>query len=67
MCYSRMPKEFLRTGCDIMHLFFMFDEHSDCASPEDVWEQAAIQIDAMYRPEMPRPSNEWVGGEFTRQ
>jgi Delta6-protoilludene synthase len=50
-----------------MHLFFMFDEHSDRASPAEVWEQAAIQVDAIYNPETPRPGGEWVGGEFTRQ
>uniref|UniRef100_A0AAU7YP30 Terpene synthase n=1 Tax=Cladorrhinum flexuosum TaxID=711349 RepID=A0AAU7YP30_9PEZI len=74
MCYARMPRgtykvspEFVRTGCDLMHLFFMFDEHSDRASPEEVWEQAAIQVDAIYSPSKPRPRGEWVGGEFTRQ
>ena len=67
MCYARMTKEQLRTGCDIMHLFFMFDEHSDKCSPDEVWEQAWIQMDAFSRPDQPRPKGEWVGGEFTRQ
>ncbi|KAK5658142.1 hypothetical protein OQA88_2115 [Cercophora sp. LCS_1] len=67
MCYARMPKEYVRTGCDLMHLFFMFDEHSDRASPSEVWTQASIQLDAMCAPERPRPKGEWVGGEFTRQ
>ncbi|KAK4225934.1 isoprenoid synthase domain-containing protein [Podospora fimiseda] len=67
MCYARMPRDFLKTGCDLMHLFFMFDEHSDRASPEEVWNQASIQIDAFNNPETPRPRDEWVGGEFARQ
>lgn len=60
-------KDAVRWGCDVMHLFFMFDEHSDTASPDEVWEQARIQIDAFCRPTKPRPEGEWVGGEFARQ
>ncbi|KAK3986106.1 isoprenoid synthase domain-containing protein [Cladorrhinum sp. PSN332] len=67
MCYARMPRDFVRTGCDLMHLFFMFDEHSDTASPAEVWNQASVQVDAFNNPETPRPRGEWVGGEFARQ
>ncbi|KAK1834419.1 isoprenoid synthase domain-containing protein [Podospora conica] len=67
MCYAGMPKEAVRWGCDIMHLFFMFDEQSDAASPDEVWQQARIQVDAFCRPTKPRPDGEWVGGEFARQ
>ncbi|KAK8071749.1 terpenoid synthase [Apiospora saccharicola] len=57
----------LRSGCDLMHLFFMFDEYSDKAGPEEVWDQARIQLNALANPYMPRPAGEWIGGEFTRQ
>ncbi|KAK4244583.1 isoprenoid synthase domain-containing protein [Corynascus novoguineensis] len=57
----------LRSGCDLMHLFFMFDEYSDQSSPEEVWRQASIQIDALCHPNKPRPKGEWVGGEIARQ
>ncbi|KAK8008235.1 terpenoid synthase [Apiospora marii] len=57
----------LRSGCDLMHLFFMFDEFSDKAGPEEVWDQARIQLDAFANPYIPRPAGEWIGGEFTRQ
>ncbi|KAK4235978.1 isoprenoid synthase domain-containing protein [Achaetomium macrosporum] len=58
----------VRSGCDIMHLFFMFDEYSDGrASPEEVWNQARILTDAMTYPDKPRPEGEWVGGEVARQ
>ncbi|KAL2141606.1 hypothetical protein VTI28DRAFT_2152 [Corynascus sepedonium] len=67
MCYARMTKEQLRSGCDLMHLFFMFDEYSDQSSPEEVWRQASIQIDALCHPNKPRPKEEWVGGEIARQ
>lgn len=61
------PTDAVRWGCDVMHLFLMFDEHSDTASPDEVWEQAPIQVDAICRPTKPRPEGEWVGGEFARQ
>ncbi|KAK8061943.1 terpenoid synthase [Apiospora phragmitis] len=57
----------IRSGCDLMHLFFMFDEYSDKSGPEEVWNQARIQMDAFANPDAPRPAREWVGGEFTRQ
>lgn len=50
-----------------MHLFFMFDEYSDKSSPDEVSAQARIQMDAICHPDAPRPANEWIGGEFTRQ
>lgn len=50
-----------------MHLFFMFDEHSDVSEPAEVWHQARIQIDACCHPRKARPHHEWVGGEFARQ
>ncbi|KAK8132275.1 hypothetical protein PG999_000448 [Apiospora kogelbergensis] len=57
----------VRSGCDLMHLFFMFDEYSDKCGPEEVWSQARIQMDAFANPQVKRPAEEWVGGEFTRQ
>lgn len=50
-----------------MNMFFVFDEYSDVSSPEDVVEQAAIIMDALRNPSVPRPEDEWVGGEVTRQ
>lgn len=67
MCYARFTKEQLSSACDVMHLFFMFDEYSDKCTPAEVWQQARIQMDAIRNPEKPRPEGEWVGGEFTRQ
>ncbi|KAI1428000.1 isoprenoid synthase domain-containing protein [Xylaria sp. FL1777] len=67
MCYARMTKEQVRSGCDLMHLFFMFDEHSDKSGPAEAWNQARIQMDALCNPHKPRPQGEWIGGEFTRQ
>ena len=57
----------LRTGCDMMNHFFYYDEFSDIASPEEVQVMAHVIMDALYNPQKPRPVDEWVGGEVTRQ
>ncbi len=59
--------EQIRSGCELMHLFFMFDEYSDKASPEEVLYQAQVMIDTLKSPETPRPKGEWIGGEIIRQ
>ena len=56
-----------RTGCDLMNLFFIIDEHSDVEGEHVVREMADIVMDALRNPYKPRPSGEWVGGEATRQ
>lgn len=50
-----------------MHLFFMFDEHSDKSSPEDVLGQAHALTAHLYNPDMPQSNSEWVGAEIMRQ
>lgn len=50
-----------------MNLFFIFDEHSDIASSEEVKKQADVIMDAIRNPTRPRPKGEWVGGEVSRQ
>ncbi|KAI0146266.1 isoprenoid synthase domain-containing protein [Xylariaceae sp. FL1272] len=67
MCYARRTEEQVRSGCDLMHLFFMFDEHSDKSGPVETRNQVRIQMDALHNPHKPRPQGEWVGGEFARQ
>ncbi|KAH7303422.1 isoprenoid synthase domain-containing protein [Stachybotrys elegans] len=56
----------VRSGCDLMHLFFMFDEYSDKASPEEVADQAQALLAPLENPDNPRPDGEWVGGEISR-
>ncbi|KAF8142135.1 terpenoid synthase [Boletus edulis] len=60
-------KEHVRSACDLMHLFFMFDEHSDRATPSEVWKQKEVIMDALRNPHTPRPEREWIGGEIARQ
>ncbi|KIJ64878.1 hypothetical protein HYDPIDRAFT_175348 [Hydnomerulius pinastri MD-312] len=57
----------LRACCDMMHLFFVFDELSDCESAPVVHQQASIIMDALRNPYAPRPDGESPLGEITRQ
>lgn len=57
----------LRSACDLMNLFFIFDEHSDKSEADEVWHQVDIIMDALRNPDNARPEGEWVGGEVARQ
>ncbi|THU84488.1 terpenoid synthase [Dendrothele bispora CBS 962.96] len=57
----------LRSGCDLMNCFFIFDEYSDVADPDVVRKQADIIMDAIRNPHKPRPKGEFIGGEAHRQ
>ena len=59
--------ERLRTGCDLMNLFFVIDEYSDVGDVETVREQKDIVMDALRNPHKPRTKGEWIGGEIARQ
>lgn len=56
-----------RVGCDLMNWFFLYDEYSDLATPQEAQEMATITLDALYNPEKARPAGECVIGEATRQ
>ncbi|KAH7928993.1 terpenoid synthase [Leucogyrophana mollusca] len=57
----------LRACCDMMNLFFVFDDLSDCEAGPVVRQQASIIMDALMNPASPRPQGECVVGEITRQ
>nr|QJQ03973.1 Pro1 [Armillaria gallica] len=57
----------LRSGCDLMNLFFVIDEYSDVSTEEEVRAQKDIVMDAIRNTEKPRPAGEWIGGEVSRQ
>ncbi|KAK0437386.1 isoprenoid synthase domain-containing protein [Armillaria borealis] len=73
--FSRMPDsnksnpffEHLRIVCDLMNLFFAFDEYSDNAPPEVVRQYADIVMDAVRSPIKPRPSDEVVLGVIAQE
>ncbi|KAF7346245.1 Terpenoid synthase [Mycena sanguinolenta] len=67
LAYPKLNKEQLRTGCDMMMLFFVFDEYTDDKSASVVEHYAGIVMDALHHPEIPRPVNECLLGEVARQ
>ncbi|KAJ3514441.1 hypothetical protein NLJ89_g2384 [Agrocybe chaxingu] len=67
LAWSRVNRDGCRIGCDLMNLFFVFDEWSDVSNAEETRRMADIIMDALYDPHKPRPTGEWVGGEVTRQ
>lgn len=50
-----------------MHLFFMFDEYSDKATPQEILHQAEAIVAPLNTPDVTRPEDEWIGGEIARQ
>jgi hypothetical protein len=59
--------ELVRSTCDLMHLFFVYDEYTDVMDRESAPEIADIVIDALRNPSVPRPPNECFLGELSRQ
>jgi len=57
----------LRTGCDLMQLFFVLDEYSDVEETANVVEMVDIIKDALHNPDKPRPAKEILLGELARQ
>ena len=67
MVYLLVHAEHARAGCDLMHILFLFDEHSDRSTPIEVRKQKDAMMDALRNPHIPRPEGEWIGGEVFRQ
>ncbi|KAF8871971.1 terpenoid synthase [Infundibulicybe gibba] len=67
LSYPLLNKAGCRVGCDLINLYFIFDEYSDITNPSSVRQQADIIMDALNHPHTARPAGEWVGGEAARQ
>ncbi|RDX52874.1 terpenoid synthase [Lentinus brumalis] len=67
LAYPLATKEQLRIGCDLMNLFFVFDEYSDVEDEQTVQAFANIIMDALRDPYKARPAGEPVLGEIARQ
>ncbi|KAH9940764.1 terpenoid synthase [Epithele typhae] len=67
LAFPSLSREHLRVGCDVMNLFFVFDEHTDTLPGDSVRVLADISMDAMLHPDKVRPENEPAVGEITRQ
>ncbi|KIN06849.1 hypothetical protein OIDMADRAFT_107833 [Oidiodendron maius Zn] len=65
--FDRCDFEHLRTGCDLMNLFFVIDEYTDVESASAVQQFVDVIVDALNNPKKPRPSGEVLLGEMTRQ
>ncbi|KAI0061988.1 terpenoid synthase [Artomyces pyxidatus] len=67
LCYPTLDKERFRTACDLMMLFFIFDEFTDQVDRHGAKAYVDITMDALRNPHTPRPEGEHVLGEITRQ
>ncbi|KAG6886195.1 hypothetical protein C0992_004565 [Termitomyces sp. T32_za158] len=67
LAYPFESKDVLRAGCDLMKLFFLFDECTDVATPQEAQEQANMVMDAIRNPDKARPVGECILGEVARQ
>ncbi|TVY83697.1 Delta(6)-protoilludene synthase [Lachnellula suecica] len=67
LSYPWLTKDQLRCACELMNLFFLFDEHSDKSDASEVWNQVGVIMDAFRNPDKARPQDEWIGGEVARQ
>ena len=68
LCLRRTcSTEALRTGIDLMNVFFVVDEYTDVEPAPVVREMIGIVVDALHNPDKPRPEGEIMLGEVTRQ
>ncbi|KAI0661795.1 terpenoid synthase [Cubamyces menziesii] len=67
LAYPTLSKEEYRTSCDLMNLFFLFDDHTDLMDELDASIVAGASMDALMHPDKARPEGESVIGEATRQ
>ncbi|KAJ4471607.1 terpenoid synthase [Lentinula aciculospora] len=67
LAYPDASAEHLRTGCDLMNLFFVFDEYTDVCDAQEARKLADIVMDTLRNPDLPRPQDESIVGEITKQ
>ncbi|KAF8484312.1 terpenoid synthase [Gautieria morchelliformis] len=65
--FDKCDFEHLRTGCDLMNLFFVIDEYTDVEPASVVRGMAEIVIDALNNPHKSRPEGEIVLGVVAQQ
>ncbi|KAM5537397.1 hypothetical protein V8D89_008916 [Ganoderma adspersum] len=67
LAYPTQDREQYRSVCDLMNLFFIFDEYTDDLDEAGAQALADISMDALLNPGKPRPAGESPIGEVTRQ
>ncbi|KAF5335276.1 hypothetical protein D9758_016241 [Tetrapyrgos nigripes] len=66
LAYARAKGGHYRVACDLMNLFFVFDELSDEATGEEAARQAADIMNALRHPEVIPPEGDSILGAMTR-
>ncbi|KAG1788383.1 terpenoid synthase [Suillus variegatus] len=67
LAYPNAPRDHLRIGCDLMNVFFIFDEYTDKENAAVTKEMVDIVLDALHDPRKMRPEGECILGEIVRQ
>ncbi|KAJ3967193.1 terpenoid synthase [Lentinula raphanica] len=67
LAFPNVSAEHLRTCCDFINLTFVYDEYSDACNAQEARRLANIVMDALRNPDLPRPQNESILGEITKQ
>ncbi|KAI0658651.1 terpenoid synthase [Cubamyces menziesii] len=67
LAYPDASRDILRTGADLMNVFFIIDEYTDVESEDVVKEMVDVAFDAVHHPERARPVGETILGEVVRQ
>ncbi|KAH9970573.1 terpenoid synthase [Lactifluus volemus] len=65
--YPLLNKDCLRVSCDLMVLFFIYDEFTDKTSANGARDCADLVMDVLRNPHVERPSGESKLGNITRQ
>ncbi|KAH7887274.1 isoprenoid synthase domain-containing protein [Phlebopus sp. FC_14] len=65
--FDKCDFEHLRTGCDLMNLFFVVDEYTDVEDAPVVREMVDVVIDALNNPHKPRPEGEILLGQVAKE
>ncbi|KAI0306221.1 terpenoid synthase [Multifurca ochricompacta] len=67
LAYPFIDKERFRVACDLMALFYIFDEFTDKVDGTGARAFAEVVVDVFRNPQMERPHGESKLGEITRQ
>ncbi|KAF9530787.1 terpenoid synthase [Crepidotus variabilis] len=66
LAYAPREKEIIRLGCDLMNIFYVFDEYSDITDAAGAEGIRNIIMDAFRNPHNSRPEGELLLGEMCR-
>ncbi|PPQ69928.1 hypothetical protein CVT26_013253 [Gymnopilus dilepis] len=66
LAYSPRERELIRLGCDLMNIFYVFDEYTDIADGNGAEKVRDIIMDAFKNPHKERPAGELMLGAMAR-